>query len=230
MRISPTEMNGINPNEVVQGPEGALKADSAVEDSAKSGFEKVLNASGSPDSNDANGALGPILLKILELLQQLLTQLQGQSQGGSPMPQSSVASPSSGAPASGNGGVGQGGDSGPGQSVDLGLSKGPDGNLTEASKQKVNEHIAKLTDQTGREVAAQVYEAEDGRLMTQLTFGDHDSVRFNVPGNTIYSAHTHPNGPAHPSSTDLNNQLPGTEDVVVATDGRGGVASVREYG
>ncbi|TQV69952.1 hypothetical protein FKG94_22635 [Exilibacterium tricleocarpae] len=239
MRISPTEVNGINPSEAVQGPNAVFEASSAVQERARSGFENALNVSEGGTQEGTGGMaqpqLGAQLQELLELLQQLLVLVLDRSKGGDAgtagsAPQSSVAKPGVAAPAGNNGGAGQvQGDTSPGENVDLGLSKGPDGKLTEASKQRVNEYIADLSDQSGNEVAAQVYEAEDGRLMTQLTQGDHDSVRFNVPGGTIYNAHTHPDGPAHPSSTDLNNQISGAEDTVVATDGRGGVASVNQY-
>lgn len=102
------------------------------------------------------------------------------------------------------------------------LQTSQNGTLTEESKRKVNELIGYLSDKLGVEVAAQAYQTDDGSLKVHLTAGTPTSVTHLPPENTIYSAHTHPNGSPNPSQADYLAQIPGAEDAVVPSDGIAG--------
>lgn len=98
------------------------------------------------------------------------------------------------------------------------LQMGADNRLTENSKAQVNELLSELTDQIGgNEVHGAVFENRDGGLNLQLTPGTRSSVRYRVPMDTVYSAHTHPGGTTYPSPMDLRNRLPGAEDALVVS-------------
>lgn len=104
---------------------------------------------------------------------------------------------------------------------DLDLQLDADGSLSEQSKEQVNKLLSSLTEEIGgREVHGAVFQEYDSSLSLQLTPGETNRVEYRVPNNTVYSAHTHPGGSTTPSATDLQNQLPGIEDVLVV-DGIG---------
>ncbi len=105
---------------------------------------------------------------------------------------------------------------------ELGLNLDASGDLTLQSQLKVAGHAADLSDKLGGiEVAATVYQGDSGRLLTEFTAGDADSVKFSVPESTIFALHTHPSGNLNPSATDFSNQIPGVDDAVATFDSNG---------
>lgn len=90
------------------------------------------------------------------------------------------------------------------------------GQISAASRARINNLISDLTDQIGgREVHAAAFQNNQGGFSLQLTPGSSNSVNFRIPNNTVYSAHTHPSGTITPSATDLANRLPNAIDAVV---------------
>jgi hypothetical protein len=104
--------------------------------------------------------------------------------------------------------------------MDLTLDSG--GNLSEDSKQEVNELVGNMSDRLGGvEVVANAYMDENGneKVSLHLTSGDEHSAMYYPKENTVYSVHTHSTGSTTPSLVDRINELDGAEDAIVPTDG-----------
>jgi hypothetical protein len=116
--------------------------------------------------------------------------------------------------------------------TEMDLTLDSDGNLSEESKQEVNELIGNLGDRLGGiEVVANAYEDGNGddQVKLHLTSGDENSVSYYPKDNSVYCVHTHPDGSTVPSVTDYANELDDAEDAIVPADGTPGNEDGSDY-